>query len=55
LDQAGPYARDANGTLTKDSTLKLRRLITERAHLDFRNRREELMNERIIIMRNNDQ
>ena len=27
----------------------------QRAHLDFRNRREELMNERIIIMRNNDQ
>lgn len=55
LDQAGPFARDTNGTLTKDSTLKLRRMITERAYLDFRDRREELMGERIVFLRSNDQ
>lgn len=43
LDQKGPYAREPSGILDRDSTLKLRQLITERAFLDFKGERDMLM------------
>lgn len=51
LDEAGPYTRDANGVLTSECMLGLKRLITEKAYLDFRDRREELLQERINLMK----
>lgn len=51
LDQRGPYAREPTGILTRDSTIKLREEITEKAYLDFKDRREVLMNERIAMMK----
>ena len=41
--------------MTKDSTIKLRHLITEKAYLEFRERRDELLNERISLMKANRQ
>jgi len=55
LDQQGPYAREPTGILTKDSTIKLRHLITEKAYHEFRERRDELLNERISLMKANRQ
>lgn len=55
LDQAGPYAREPTGILTKESVLKLRRAISEKAYQDFKDRREELMNERVALMKQNKQ
>lgn len=53
LDQAGPYAREPTGILTKESVLKLRRAISEKAYCDFKDRREELMNERVALIKQN--
>ena len=51
LDQEGPYAREPSGLLTKESLLKLRRAISEKAYFEFKERREELMQERIAFMK----
>lgn len=55
LDQEGPYAREPSGILTKESLLKLRRAISEKAYFEFKERREELMQERIAFMKQNKQ
>lgn len=55
LDQQGPYAREPTGVLTRDSTIKLREAITEKSYLDFKERRDVLMNERIAMMKGNKQ
>jgi hypothetical protein len=55
LDQRGPYAREPTGILTRDSTIKLREQITEKSYLDFKDRRDALMNERISFMKTNKQ
>lgn len=38
LDQNGPYAREPTGILTRESILKLRTLINEKAYLEYRPR-----------------
>jgi hypothetical protein len=55
LDQEGPFAREPTGILTKDALIKLRRAISEKAYLDFKERREELMVERVSLMKQNKQ
>ena len=55
LDQRGPYAREPTGILSRDSTIKLREQITEKSYLDFKDRRDALMNERISFMKTNKQ
>lgn len=55
LDQEGPYAREPSGILTIESILKLRRAISEKAYLEFKERREELMQERIAMLKQNKQ
>ena len=55
LDQEGPFAREPTGILTKDALIKLRRVISEKAYLDFKERREELMGERVSLMKQNKQ
>lgn len=51
LDVMGPYEREPNKLLSKDAILKLKRAISEKAFLDFRSRRDELMNERVAYMK----
>ena len=55
LDQSGPYAREADGLLTQEALLKLKKCITMKAVGQFKARREELMQERILLLKNNDQ
>jgi hypothetical protein len=51
LDVMGPYPREPNKLLSKDAILKLKRAISEKAFLDFRGRRDELINERVAYMK----
>jgi hypothetical protein len=55
LDALGPYTREPNGLLTKESTINLKRAISEKAFLDFRLRRDDLMQQRVAMLRLNKQ
>lgn len=53
LDQLGAMAREISGVLTKESFAKLRAAITEKTYVEFKDRRDQMLNERIVLMRMN--
>lgn len=55
LDKEGPFERDAYGILTKEAFLHLRRILSEQVLIEFKDKKEELMNQRLAAFQNRDQ
>lgn len=51
LDENGPFPIEPTEILSAENYVKLRRLISEQSYIEFRDRRDELMEERIMHMK----